>query len=115
MNIVQISRFCSTVSLWSPFPLPIHSKWDQSRSILAHDREVHFDGYAVATGSKIKERPEVLHIDKAFVSAALYDSAKKYGPLTGAAGHSGTPYGAQSLHDAMPAFFGGHCFFGSVL
>lgn len=72
-------------------------------------------GYAVATGSKIKQRPEVLHVDKAFASAALYDSAKKYGPLTGAANHSGTPFGAQSLHDAMPAFSRGHRFFGSVL
>jgi len=71
-------------------------------------------GHAVATGSKIQTRPEVLHVDKVIASAALYELAKNCGPLTGAANHSGTPYGAQSLHDAMPAFFGGHCFFGSL-
>jgi hypothetical protein len=53
----------------------------------------------------METRPEVLYVDKAFASAALYDLADNYGPLTGAANHSGTPFGAQSLHDAKPAHF----------
>ena len=36
---------------------------------------------------------------KAFGPAALYDFGRSYGPLTGAANHSGTPLPAHSLHE----------------
>jgi hypothetical protein len=52
-------------------------------------------GYAVATESKIETRLEVLYVDKAFASAALYDLAVNYGPLTGAAITPGRPLGSE--------------------
>jgi hypothetical protein len=67
-------------------------------------------GYAVAFGSKINERPGVLHVDKAFASAALYDLADNYGPLTGAANHSGTPFGLRAYMMQCPRSAAGIAF-----